>query len=89
MKELKVTVKEIKDHCGAKLRVGDSFYITGKGKIKIPDNKEMCIYALGSMIPFLTTKQMEDYLPKGEWVPEASDLACPDPGGVVFSIESI
>ena len=89
MKELKVTVKEIKDHCGARLKVGDYFYVTGKGKVKIPENREICIYALGSMIPFLTSKQMEDSLPQGEWVPETSELACPDPGGVVFEIKSL
>jgi len=89
MKELKVIVKEIKDHCGAKLKEGDVFYITGKGKVKIPDNKETCIYALGAMIPFLTSKQMEDSLPRGEWVPETNQLACPDPGGVVFEIQSL
>ena len=84
MKELKVMVKQIKDHCGAKLKVGDIFYVTGRGKVRIPENKETCIYALGSMIPFLTSKQMEDHLPKGEWVQETSELACPDPGGAPF-----
>jgi uncharacterized repeat protein (TIGR04076 family) len=89
MKELKVMVKKIKDHCGANLKVGDSFYVKGKGKVQIPDNQEMCIYALGSLIPFLTTKQMEDSLPKDDWVPETSELSCPDPGGVVFEIRSL
>jgi uncharacterized repeat protein (TIGR04076 family) len=86
MKELKVKVKEIKDHCGAKLKVGDCIYITGKGKVRIPDNKETCIFALGALIPFLTTKQKEDYLPQEEWVKNTSELSCPDPGGVVFEI---
>jgi len=89
MKELKITVKEIKDHCGAKLNIGDCFYIKGKGKVQIPHDKEICIYALGSMIPFLTSKQMEESLPKDDWVPETNELACPDPGGVVFKIESL
>ena len=89
MNELKVKVKEIKERCGAKLKVGDCFHVTGKGKVKIPDNKETCIYALGALIPFLTTKQMEEHLPGEEWVTETSDLACPDPKGVIFEITKL
>ena len=83
MKELKVVVERIIDHCDAKLKPGDAFYVTGKGKIKIPDNKEFCMFALQSLIPFLVSKQHE----KADYPEEMDELCCPDPGGVVFKIK--
>ncbi len=88
MKELKIVVDEIVDHCGAKLKPGDTFYVTGKGKIMIPDNKETCMFALQSLIPFLASKQREDELSGEDYIREMTKLCCPDPGGVVFRIEN-
>ncbi|HDP98517.1 MAG TPA: TIGR04076 family protein [bacterium] len=87
MKDLKVEVSEIKEHCGANLKVGDFFEVTGYGKIVIPDvQKGTCMFALQSLIPFLISKQREDELPKEDWVKETEYLCCPDPHGVVFKI---
>jgi uncharacterized repeat protein (TIGR04076 family) len=84
MKELKVEVVGVKERCGAKHKVGDVFYIRGMGTIEIPEGKKVCIYALNSLFPFLTTKQREDELPHDDWVSETETLCCPDPKGVVF-----
>ncbi len=84
MKELKVVVDEVVDHCGAKLKAGDTFYVTGKGKIQIPDNKEICMFALQSLIPFLINQQLE--VDEDKYLVEMNRLCCPDPGGVVFKI---
>jgi uncharacterized repeat protein (TIGR04076 family) len=89
MKELKVEVIKVKERCGAKHKVGDTFFIRGEGTIEIPKDKKVCIYALNSLFPFLTTKQREDELPNDDWVAETKILACPDPKGVSFKITAL
>lgn len=89
MHELKVEVAEVKERCGARHRVGDTFYIRGEGTIEIPEGKKICIYALNSLFPFLTTKQREEELPDDDWVSETEFLTCPDPKGVIFKISPL
>lgn len=89
MRELKVEVSEVKERCGAKHRVGDYFFIRGEGTIEIPDGKRVCVYALNSLFPFLSTKQREDELDHDDWVSETEILCCPDPKGVVFKVISL
>jgi uncharacterized repeat protein (TIGR04076 family) len=86
MRELKVTVDGIKERCGARHKVGDTFYIRGEGTIEIPGNNKVCLYALNSLFPFLTAKQREEELPHDDWIAETEYLCCPDPKGVVFKI---
>ena len=86
MKELKVEVTGIKEKCGAKHKVGDTFYIRGEGTIEIPEGKKVCIFALNSLFPFLTTKQSEDDLHHDDWIVETETLCCPDPKGVEFTV---
>ena len=86
MRELKVKVVDVKERCGAKHKPGDEFYIRGEGTIEIPSGKKVCIFALNSLFPFLTTKQREDELHHDDWVAETETLCCPDPKGVVFKI---
>ena len=88
MKNLIVEVAEIKDRCGAHLKPGDSFEVSGYGRIVIPNNKAACMYALQSLIPFLISKQREDELPKEDWVKETDMLCCPDPKGVMFKVRA-
>ena len=89
MRELKVEVIEVKERCGAKHKKGDYFMIRGEGTIEIPEGKKVCIYALNSLFPFLTTKQREDELPHDDWISETETLNCPDPNGVTFRITSL
>jgi carbon-monoxide dehydrogenase iron sulfur subunit len=89
MKDLKVEVTEVKERCGAKHKPGDYFFIRGEGTIEIPAGKKVCVYALNSLFPFLSTKQREDELPHDDWVSETEILCCPDPKGVVFKITTI
>ena len=86
MRELKIEVASVKERCGAKHKVGDVFFIRGEGTIEIPARKRVCIFALNSLFPFLTTKQREDELPGDDWISGTEMLACPDPRGVVFRI---
>jgi uncharacterized repeat protein (TIGR04076 family) len=86
MRDLKVEVVEVKERCGARHKVGDTFYIRGEGTIEIPAGKRVCIFALNSLFPFLAAKQREDELPDDDWIAETDFLTCPDPKGVIFKI---
>lgn len=86
MREIKVEVARIKEHCGAKHQIGDCFYIKGKGRLVIPDGKGVCIYALSSLLPFLMLKQRDPKPGEDDWIPAIEELHCPDEKGVVFKI---
>lgn len=86
MRELRIVVKEVRRSCGARLQVGDTFYIRGKGRLELPDGLQMCIYALQSVLPFLILKQREPTPGEDDWIPESAEICCPDPQGVVFEV---
>ena len=50
MKNLTVEVTKIKNRCGAHLKVGDVFEVTGQGKLIITNNKATCMFVLQSLI---------------------------------------
>ena len=89
MRELKVTVDGVKERCGARHKVGDTFFIRGEGTIEVPGENKVCLYALNSLFPFLTAKQREEELPHDDWIAETEYLCCPDPKGVVFKITAL
>jgi carbon-monoxide dehydrogenase iron sulfur subunit len=86
MRDLRIEVVRVKERCGARHKPGDTFFIRGEGTIEIPAGKRVCIFALNSLFPFLTTKQREEELPGDDWIAETELLTCPDPKGVVFKI---
>ena len=86
MRDLKIEVIDVRERCGARHKVGDVFYIRGEGTIEIPAGKRVCIFALNSLFPFLTTKQREEELPDDDWIAETDFLTCPDPKGVTFKV---
>jgi carbon-monoxide dehydrogenase iron sulfur subunit len=86
MRDLKIEVVKVKERCGARHKPGDTFFIRGEGTIEIPAGKKVCIFALNSLFPFLTTKQREDELPGDDWISETELLTCPDPRGVIFKV---
>ena len=88
MRELEVTVTEVREHCGARLKVGDRFFIRGKGRLELPPGQHMCIYALSSILPMVILKQRERS-PEDAWIPESALVACPDPKGVVFELREV
>jgi len=89
MKELKVKVKKIVRRCGANHKVGDSFYVRGKGLLEVPEGGRVCLFALQSLMPILISKQREEYLRDEDWVKETKELCCPDPEGVIFEVETL
>ncbi|MCF8008296.1 MAG: TIGR04076 family protein, partial [Halanaerobiales bacterium] len=84
----KITVDSVKGFCDLPMKVGDYFTVKG-GKLEIPENKYICIWALQSIIPIIPAKQRkidED----NDWIPHTKKLICPDPNGrVVFRIDRI
>ncbi|MGI6632513.1 MAG: TIGR04076 family protein [Bacillota bacterium] len=82
MYRLRVIVEEIKGFCDLPMRVGDYFEVDG-GSLLVPPGQRVCIWALQSLIPFLTAKQ-RNIVDDNDWVPTTSKISCPDPNGVVI-----
>lgn len=88
MYRLIITVEEVKGFCDLPMKVGDTFEIDG-GRLIIPPGKHVCIWALSSMMPFLTVKQRKT-AEVNDWIPTTSRLCCPDPNGmVIYRVEAI
>ena len=70
--------------CG--LKPGDYFEVTESSRVRIPEGKHFCMYALASVLPLLPAKQRK--LPAGDWLESDSLVACPDPDDrVIMRIE--
>ena len=85
MAESLVRVKVISQQgtCEAGHKVGDE-WLVGE---KTPQG--MCIFALGSLLPFMTPLMFGGAFP-WEKDPDVTTVACPDPGNpVVFEISRI
>jgi uncharacterized repeat protein (TIGR04076 family) len=86
--DLRVTVERIEGRSVCGLAVGDYFELTESSRIRIPDGKHFCLYALSSVLPLLPAKQRK--LPEGDWLEQDSLVACPDPDErVIMRIERL
>ena len=86
--DLRVTVEGIEGRSVCGLEVGDCFELTESSRLRIPEGKHFCVYALQSVLPFLAAKQRE--LADEDWLAQDSLVACPDPDErVVMRIERI
>jgi uncharacterized repeat protein (TIGR04076 family) len=86
--DLRVTVERIEGRSVCGLQVGDYFELTESSRLRIPEGRHFCVYALQSVLPFLAAKQRE--LPESDWLARDSHVACPDPDErVVMRIERI
>ena len=81
MARLKITVERIDGYCNQPMLVGDHFFVDG-GKIRIPDGKHICMWALQSMMPIFPLMQRGSG-EKGDWTSIDQLFACPDPKGRV------
>ena len=75
--DLRVTVHEIQGRSVCGLAVGDYFELTESSRIRIPDGKHFCLYALSSILPLLPPKQR--VLDANDWLELDTLVACPDP----------
>jgi uncharacterized repeat protein (TIGR04076 family) len=86
--DLRVTVERIEGRSVCGLAVGDYFELTESSRVRIPDGKHFCLYALQSVLPLLPAKQRK--LPDEDWLEQDTLVCCPDPEErVVMRIERI
>jgi uncharacterized repeat protein (TIGR04076 family) len=86
--DLRVTVERIEGRSVCGLEVGDYFEVTESSRIRIPEGRHFCMYALQSVLPLLPAKQRR--LPESDWLEQDSHVTCPDPDErVVMRIERI
>ena len=75
--DLRVTVHAINGRSVCGMEVGDYFELTESSKLRIPDGKHFCIYALSAVLPLLPAKQR--LLDENDWLEKDMLVACPDP----------
>ena len=74
---LRVTVVAIEGRSVCGLNVGDYFDVTESSRIRIPDGRHFCLYALAAVIPLLPAKLRA--LDPNDWMAQDSLVVCPDP----------
>ena len=86
--DLRVTVDRIDGRSVCGLEVGDYFELTESSRVRIPEGRHFCIYALQAVLPLLPAKQRR--LPDDDWLEQDSLVCCPDPDErVIMRIERI
>ena len=86
--DLRVTVERIEGRSVCGLEVGDYFEVTESSRVRIPEGKHFCLYALQSVLPLLPVKQRR--LAADDWLEQDNLVCCPDPEErVVMRIDRI
>jgi uncharacterized repeat protein (TIGR04076 family) len=75
--DLRVTVERIEGRSVCGLAVGDYFEVTESSRVRIPEGKHFCLFALQSVLPLLPAKMRR--LPDEDWLELDALVACPDP----------
>lgn len=75
--DLRVTVERIEGRSTCGLAPGDYFELTDSSRVRIPEGKHFCVFALAAIIPLLIAKERK--LPAGDWLEQETLVACPDP----------
>ena len=86
--DLRVTVDSVGGRSVCGMKVGDYFELTESSRLRIPEGKHFCIYALGAVLPLLAAKQRQ--LSADDWLERDSLVACPDPDErLIMKIERV
>ena len=86
--DIRVTVERIEGRSVCGLEVGDYFEVTESNRLRIPEGRHFCLYALQAVLPLIPAKQRR--LAAEDWLERDSLVACPDPDErVVMRIERI
>ena len=86
--DLRVTVERIEGRSVCGLEVGDYFEVTESSRVRIPEGRHFCLYAIQAVLPLLPAKMGR--LPAEDWLERDSLVTCPDPDErVVMRIERI
>ncbi len=75
--DLRVTVAAIEGRSVCGLQVGDFFELTESSRVRIPEGRHFCLYALAAVLPLLPAKQRA--LDGADWLARDNLVACPDP----------
>jgi len=57
--------------------VGDYFEVTESSRLRIPEGRHFCMFAIAAALPLLAAKQRQ--LDPGDWLEVDALVACPDP----------
>lgn len=86
--DLRVTVERIEGRSVCGLEVGDYFEVTESSRLRLPQGRHFCIYALSAVLPLLPAKQRQ--LSADDWLETDSLVCCPDPDErVIMRIERL
>jgi uncharacterized repeat protein (TIGR04076 family) len=86
--DIRVTVERIEGRSVCGLEVGDFFEVTESNRVRIPEGRHFCLYAMAAVMPLIPAKQRR--LPDGDWLEQDAHVCCPDPEErVVMRIERI
>src|SRR4051812_50132763 len=86
--DLRVTVERIEGRSVCGLEVGDYFEVTESSRVRIPDGKHFCLFAIQAVLPLLPAKMRR--LPEEDWLEQDNLVCCPDPEeGLVMRIERL
>jgi uncharacterized repeat protein (TIGR04076 family) len=84
--DLRVTVQRIEGRSVCGLKVGDYFELTESSKVRIPEGRHFCVFAMQAALPLLPAKQRA--LAADDWLERDSLVCCPDPDErVIMRIE--
>ena len=75
--DLRVTVERIEGRSVCGLAVGDYFEVTESSRLRIPDGKHFCMFAIAAAQPLLAAKQRQQG--PDDWLEQDSLVMCPDP----------
>ena len=75
--DLRVTVERIEGTSVCGLEVGDWFEVTESSRVRIPEGRHFCLYAIQAVLPLLPAKMRR--LADEDWLEQDSLVACPDP----------
>ena len=74
--DLRIVVDRIEGRSVCGLAVGDYFEVTKSSRLRLPEGKHFCMYALAAVLPLLPAKQRR--LAPGDWMQMDTEVACPD-----------
>jgi uncharacterized repeat protein (TIGR04076 family) len=84
--DIRVTVERIEGRSVCGLEVGDYFEVTESSRLRIPEGKHFCLYALQAVMPLIPAKQRQ--LAAEDWLERDNLVCCPDPDErVIMRIE--
>ena len=86
-KDLKVTIVKVEGQC-SRSKLGTTFFIKN-AKLEIPSGQNVCILALGSILPPISAALIQSQ--EGEGILNLlQEWQCPDPlAKVIFKIEEL